>query len=77
MSELKYQLACKASNLQATATPSCSGGWELIQVGDAGGLTGMLSALTLADSFQIVGAFLGLSATAWGVAQIARLIFNR
>lgn len=37
----------------------------------------LLSTLTFDDAFKIVGAFLGLSATAWGAAQIARLIFNR
>lgn len=37
----------------------------------------LLSTLTYDDAFKIVGAFLGLSATAWGAAQIARLIFNR
>lgn len=37
----------------------------------------LLEALTMADSVQIVGAFLALSASAWGVRLIAGLIINR
>lgn len=37
----------------------------------------LLSTLSFQDAAKIVGAFLGLSATAWGAGQIARLVFNR
>lgn len=36
-----------------------------------------LSSFTMAESAQIVGAFLSLSALAWGVGLIARLVLNR
>lgn len=36
-----------------------------------------LPLLTTVDAMQIGGAFLGLTATAWGVQMIARTILNR
>lgn len=37
----------------------------------------LLSTLTMEDSYQLVGAFLMLSALAWGCKVIAQLILNR